>query len=133
MPFTLSFSQDELTAAFGLLLPAEEAQLLAKEWFETIGAASDADGRYVHPSTWGPPREVEPQERVDVPPEWNAPDVIARDESLFLNWSYKDVRDWLLRLGETHLALLALVLPLVAGPSPVWAGAPTDQLKSPWR
>jgi len=28
------------------------------------------------------------------------------------------------------LALIALILPLVAGPSPVWAGAPTDTLKS---
>ena len=28
------------------------------------------------------------------------------------------------------LALITLVLPIVIGPSPVWAGAPTDQLKS---
>jgi hypothetical protein len=109
MASTLSFSRDELTAAFALLLPPKDAELLANEWFETIGAGSDADGRYVHSSTWGPPREVEAQSRVDVPAEWNAPDVVARDENLFLSWSYQDVRDWLLRLGETHLALLALV------------------------
>ena len=109
MPSTLSFSRDELTAAFALLLPATQAELLAKEWFETIGGDSGTDGRYVHRSTWGPPREIEPHAPVDVPAQWNAPDVIARDESLFLNRSYEDVRDLLLRLGDTHLALLALV------------------------
>ena len=108
MPSTLTFSWDELTAAFALLLPAKTAELLADEWFETI-AGSAADGRYVHPSTWGSPREVEPQARVNVPPEWNAPDVITRDESLFLTRSEEDVRDLLLRLGDTHLALLAVV------------------------
>ena len=108
MPSTLSFSRDELAAAFALLLPAKKAELLADEWFETI-AGSDADGLYVHPSTWGSPREVEPQASVDVPPEWSAPDVIRRDESLFLTRSEEEVRDLLLRLGDTHLALLAVV------------------------
>ena len=106
-PQLLSFTRDELAASFALLMPQDIAYQLAAEWWELFSEPGSTE--YSHVTTWGPVKPVEPQGHVELAEEWNTPDMVLRDESLFLHYTDDDLRGLLLRLGDTHLALLALV------------------------
>ena len=104
------FTRDELAAAFAFLLPTAKADELATRWWDEFADAVDATGCFVHHDTWGIPRPVDEHEAAPQnKPEWHLPEIIATDEALFRNWSDEEAERWLLRLGDLHLALVALV------------------------
>lgn len=118
------FTVAELAAAFALLLPQAKAEALAKKWFEMFAHSVDAQGYYVDlpwdirdDDRFGSLRGTiitdtvieEEVSAADTPPDWNAPAEIARDETLFDKFSEDSAEAHLLKFGDLHLALVALV------------------------
>jgi len=115
------FTVVELAAAFALLLPQRKAEALAKRWFEMFAHSVDAQGYYVD-LLW----DIHDDDRaaafhgtitdtvieeasVADTRDWNAPDLVASDETLFDGFSEDSAEAHFLRFGDLHLALVALV------------------------
>lgn len=117
------FTVAELTAAFALLLPQPIAEALAKRWFETFADSVDSRGYYVdlpwdirYDDDWAAALRdctiidtVIEEEPIADTPDWNVPAQVASDETLFDGFSEDSAEAHLLRFGELHLALVALV------------------------
>ena len=106
------FSRTELTAAFALLAPPEEAGRLAARWFAEFADATDEFDRYVLAGGWGDEAPLAPGEDPtdQCPPELQGEaDRRAAGAVLFRNMGPADLESILLGLGDLHLALLAVV------------------------
>ena len=99
------FSRAELAAAFGLLAPPDRATELATRWFDQFGGELDGEGRYVHASGW---RRANGSPPTGSTLDWDSPEGVVRDEALLSTVDPSDIDDLLLRLGDLHLALVAL-------------------------
>jgi len=118
------FTVAELAAAFALLLPQPEAEALAKRWFETFADSVDPQGYYIDlpwdirfDDDWAEALRggmiidtvIEEGESIEDTPVWDAPAQVASDETLFNAFSEDSAEDYLMRFGDLHLALVALV------------------------
>jgi hypothetical protein len=103
------FSRDELGAAFALLLPGAHANELATRWFEQFAEEVDEHGRYVHPEPWASPDDAPPPPAAAERPDWSSAEWIERDEAFFQHFDEAAADDWLMRMGDLHLSLVALV------------------------
>ena len=113
MPPTPLFTQSELQRAFAFLLPPAHASTLAARWFADFASPDEVvDGWYVYPTAWA---EQTPDASADVRAEdraaWDATEVRAADERTFASFTEANIEDWLMRLRDLHLALVALVSP----------------------
>jgi hypothetical protein len=113
VPPTPLFTQDELRRAFTLLLPPEHAAALAARWFAEFASSGElVDGMFVYPCAWAEPTDVPVQAvRDEDRAEWDTPEIVAADERTFRTFTEADAEAWFLRLGDLHLALVALVSP----------------------
>lgn len=105
------FSRAELTAAFALLAPQEEASRLAAQWFTEFSEETDEFGRHLLVGGWG---EEAPLDLGEDPPDQRPPEL--QDETdrrapayLFGDYRPEDLERLLLSLSGLHLALFASV------------------------
>jgi hypothetical protein len=102
------FSRSELAAAFALLMPSGPAEQLAERWFtEFAGDRTEESGWYLHPHSWNEHAEQAPHRSSR--PNRDESETKSQDEALFAPFTPADVEGLLFRLGDTHLALVALL------------------------
>lgn len=102
------FTRDELSDGFALLVSPARADELATRWFELFADEVDERGRFVYGEAWGSPQPRSLSVARD-PEEQSSAESIERDEALFRHFDDAVAEDWLMRLGDLHLALVALV------------------------
>ena len=102
------FTRSELARAFALLLPADRADELATRWFDQLADKVDALGRFVYPTSWSASSD-DASPPVTQTPDWSSAESVARDEAFFQDFNESDADERFLRLGDLHLALVALL------------------------
>jgi len=102
------FSHSELAAAFALLMPSGPAEQLADRWFtEFASDRTDHNGWYLHPHSWN--QHSQQATRPTSRPNREESETESQDDLLFAPFTPADVEGLLFRLGDTHLALVALI------------------------
>jgi hypothetical protein len=109
------FTRDELSAAFALVFTDRRvAERLAARWFVEIAADDvDANGYFSHPD-WTdepPPGRAAADGLVIAGPGEADESLAAAHQRYWGGWSNERKAEFLLRLSEFHLALVALVSP----------------------
>ena len=105
------WTQDELAQAFALLMPASEARAMAARWWAIFADKVDEAGRYLHDGPWNEPQPSEAGDEFGGALEWQTVEQVEADGALFTGLTDASLEHLLLRLGDLHFALVALVSP----------------------